>query len=185
MDTVIPDSDLITQAMNNDATAFEALFARYSEPVYQMLLQKTGKSDDAKDLLQETFVRAFLNLHRYDSEYLFGQWIFTIARNIFIDFTRKRKDNFLSIDQPVSQINPPCGNMNPEESMISAQNSRQLDMFLDRLPPAYRQMIEMRYFREYSYEEIAEKLAMPIGTVKTQIHRARERLCKLISDNFK
>jgi RNA polymerase sigma-70 factor (ECF subfamily) len=152
----------------------------------QLYIQRTGGNrDDADDLIQETFLKVYLNLEKYNPTYTFGQWIFTIARNTFIDFIRKKQEN-LSIDNVQkghSPISPPSPLPTPEESIIISQQSIQLDNYMDKMKPRYRKMIELRFFKDYSYEEIAEELQIPIGTVKTQLHRAREQLCTFITDN--
>ena len=144
------------------------------------LLQRTGNAEDADDLLQETFIKVYMNLHRYSPEYTFGQWLYTIARNTFIDYVRKRQDD-LPIDEKFSS--PASNTPTPEESVINSQQRHQIELCIARLPENYRRLIRMRFFDEYSYEEIAVKLSLPLGTVKTQIHRARERMCRLIVEN--
>jgi len=130
--------------------------------------------------LQETFIKVYMNLHRYSPEYTFGQWLYTIARNTFIDYVRKRQDD-LPIDEKFSS--PASNTPTPEESVINSQQRHQIELCIARLPENYRRLIRMRFFDEYSYEEIAVKLSLPLGTVKTQIHRARERMCRLIVEN--
>lgn len=174
---VAEDRRLVELALEGDDRAFEYLFIRYREAIYRLFVQRLGGASDADDLLQETFIKVYINLHRYSSEYTFGQWVYTIARNTFIDYVRRRADD-LSIDERFSS--PPSNTPTPEESVISLQQRTQIEHYLERLTPRYRQLIVMRFFDEYSYEEIAAKLALPLGTVKTQIHRAREQMCKLI-----
>lgn len=177
------DEQLMTYALEGDSVAFEHLFNRYSHAIKQMYILRTGgNEEDADDLLQETFVKVFLNLRRYSHQYTFSQWIYTIARNTFIDYVRRRNDMLISIDKtPESGANIPVANTpTPEESMINAQNSFQLEQFMEKMTPRYRRLIELRFFREFSYEEISAELKMPLGTVKTRIHRAREQLMKYI-----
>ena len=140
--------------------------------------QRLGGTNDADDLLQETFIKVYINLHRYSTSYTFGQWVYTIARNTFIDFVRRRQED-LPIDDRFTS--PASSAPTPEESVINLQQRTQIEHYLERLTPRYRQLILMRFFEEYSYEEIAAKLSLPLGTVKTQIHRAREQMCRLIA----
>jgi len=174
---VADDRELVRRVLDGDNTAFEYLFNRYRDAIRRLFVQRTGGSDDADDLLQETFVKVYINLHRYSPDHTFGQWVYTIARNTFIDYVRRRQDD-LPIDErfaaPVS--NAPT----PEESIINLQQRTQIEHCLGALAPHYRQLVRMRFFEEYSYEEIAAKLSLPLGTVKTRIHRARERMCRLI-----
>lgn len=182
--TRLTDRQLIEKALKHDPGAFGQLFTRYKKELLQLYIQRTGRHEpDAKDILQETFIKVYLHLERYNPDYPFSQWLHAIARNTFIDFTRKRRENLLSIDGPnggAACLNPPADTANPEEKLMQRQAGKELDRILDSLPPRYKQMIVMRFIQQYSYEEIAEKLDMPLGTVKTQIHRARERFYQLI-----
>ena len=180
---VSTDQQLVELALDGDTVAFEHLFNRYRDSIYQLYIQRTGGNvDDTNDLLQETFIKVYINLHRYSTAYTFGQWVYTIARNTFIDFVRRRQDD-LSIDERFSS--PPSTTPTPEESVISMQQRTQIEHYLERLAPRYRTLIVMRFFDEYSYEEIAANLKLPLGTVKTQIHRAREQMCRLITEGEK
>lgn len=127
----------------------------------------------------------FLKLDSYNPEHTFGKWVYTIARNTFIDFTRRRRDDTISIDRAGETMCalPAPDSPNPEEHMITHQNAAQFEQFLNKMTPRYRELIQLRFFREFSYKEIADKLQLPIGTVKTQIHRAREQLCRYITEH--
>ena len=173
---VAEDRELVDRVLEGDNTAFEYLFNRYRDAIHRLFVQRLGGANDADDLLQETFIKVYINIHRYSADYTFGQWVYTIARNTFIDFVRRRQDD-LSIDDRFYA--PASSAPTPEESVINLQQRSQIEQYLDRLAP--RQLILMRFFEEYSYEEIAAKLALPLGTVKTQIHRAREQMCRLIA----
>jgi RNA polymerase sigma-70 factor (ECF subfamily) len=180
---VATDAGLIRMVLGGDNHAFSHLFDRYGGSLRQIYLARTGgNSDDTDDLIQEIFVKAYLNLANYDSRFAFGQWIYTIAKNTFIDYVRKRRDD-LSIDNSRSDYvrQPVSHTPNPEESIILVQRQRQLEESLGKMPQKYRHLIELRFFKDLSYEEIAERLELPLGTVKTQIHRARTQLCNLIA----
>lgn len=181
---VSTDSGLVDMVLAGDSYAFEHLFNRYGDALRLLYLKRTGgNADDTNDLIQEIFVKAFLKLSSYDRRYAFGQWIYTIARNTFIDFVRRHRDDF-SIDdnsrgdhigQPVSQT------PSPEEDVIRSQQRTLLEQQLQLMTPKYRKLIELRFYKDLSYEEISERLGLPLGTVKTQIHRARTQLCGLIT----
>jgi RNA polymerase sigma-70 factor (ECF subfamily) len=177
---VAEDSQLVRLVLAGDRTAFEYLFERYRNAIHRLFVQRSGNEEDANDLLQETFIKAYVNLHRYSHDYTFGQWIFTIARNTFFDYMRKRQED-IPIDERFSSH--PSTSPTPEESCINAQQLIQIESCMARLPENYRTLIRLRFFYEYSYEEIADKMSLPLGTVKTQIHRARERMCRLIVEN--
>lgn len=183
---VATDQQLIEFVLGGDSIAFEHLFNRYRDSIYQLYIQRTGGNvDDTNDLLQETFVKVFLKLHTYNPEHTFGKWVYTIARNTFIDFTRRRRDDTISIERAGETMGalPAPDSPTPEEHMITHQNAAQFELFLSKMAPRYRELIELRFFREFSYKEIADQLNLPIGTVKTQIHRAREQLCRYITDH--
>ena len=138
-------------------------------------------SNDAMMALAACYDALQSNQLYNSDQYTFGQWIYTIARNTFIDYVRRKRDDTVSIDNlreagGLSTWNEP----NPEERMITHQNRARIEAFLDRMSPRYKELIELRFFKEYSYEEIASHLNLPMGTVKTQIHRAREQLCRFI-----
>ena len=175
---VAEDRELVSRTLGGDDTAFEYLFNRYRDAIHRLFVQRLGGTNDADDLLQETFIKVYINLHRYSTSYTFGQWVYTIARNTFIDFVRRRQED-LPIDDRFTS--PASSAPTPEESVINLQQRTQIEHYLERLTPRYRQLILMRFFEEYSYEEIAAKLSLPLGTVKTQIHRAREQMCRLIA----
>ena len=179
------DGELVEQVRNGDRRAFDELFGRYQESIRQMYMQRTGGNEhDSNDMLQNTFIKVYLNIDTYKPEYTFCQWIYTIARNTFIDYVRKRREYVVSIDASdgvTNAYNPASQQPTPEERMIITQHSRELNTILDNMNPRYRDVIILRFFNEYSYDEIAEKLNVPIGTVKTLIHRAREILLSKIS----
>lgn len=174
---VAEDRTLVHLALEGDDVAFEYLFNRYGEAIRRLLIQRVGSADDADDLLQETFIKVYLRLESYNPNYTFGQWLYTIARNTLIDHVRRRPDE-TPIDERFAA--PAATTPTPEESVIRLQQHSQIEHCLSALPERYGRLIRMRFFEEYSYEEIAEKLQLPLGTVKTQIHRARERMCELI-----
>lgn len=175
---ILSDQQLIALSLGGDTVAFDHLFARYRDAMRKLYAQRTGSTDDADDLIQETFLKVYLNLDKYNPAYTFGQWIYTIARNAFIDYLRKKQENVpLEMVQRGQSSFP-----TPEESIINMQQMARIEGFMDKLRPRYRKLIELRFFRDYSYEEIAAELRVPIGTVKTQLHRAREQMCKMIDD---
>ena len=173
---IADDKTLVERSLAGDDMAFEYLFNRYGEAMRRLFLQRSTSAEDTEDLLQETFIKVYINLHRYSAEYTFGQWVYTIARNTHIDFERRRQED-LSIDEKFAA--PAASTPSPEENMIRQQQRRQIEHYINCLPDHYRRLFTMRFLEDYSYDEIAEKLHLPMGTVKTQIHRARERMCNL------
>ena len=180
---IFDDRVLVKQVIEGDSAAFDALFTRHRDTIYAMLLKFTGNSDDVEDLMQEAFMKAYLKIGLYDPKYDFGAWIYTIARNTFVDFNRSRKSNALNPQNlPLesgnsSQVSAPT----PEDYIINAQQQTQIERYIAMLPKDYRRLFELRFIDEYSYEEIAEKLEMKLGTVKTRIFRVRNMMCRLIT----
>jgi RNA polymerase sigma-70 factor (ECF subfamily) len=128
-------------------------------------------------------MKALLKIGLYNPKYDFGAWIYTIARNTFVDFSRSRKSNAInpqniSLDNGnISRVSAPT----PEDYIINAQQRAQIGRYISMLPEDYRQLFELRFLDEYSYEEIAEKLDMKLGTVKTRIFRVRNMMCQFIT----
>ena len=180
---IFDDRVLVKLVIEGDSAAFDALFTRHHDTIYAMLLKFTGNSDDVEDLMQEAFMKAYLKIGLYDPKYDFGAWIYTIARNTFVDFNRSRKSNALNPQNlPLesgnsTQILAPT----PEDYIINAQQQTLIERYISMLPEDYRRLFELRFIDEYSYEEIAEKLEMKLGTVKTRIFRVRNMMCRLIT----
>jgi len=182
------DRILVSAAKSGDQKAFEDLMKKYRKSVYYMLLKMVYNPDDAEDLTQEAFAKAFTSLHKFDSKFAFSTWLFRIATNNCIDFIRKKKLLTYSIDQPVDEdsdrpffIDIRDKNYNPNEEMIHSQRSQIIHEAVEKLPQRYKILVQMRYFDEKAYEELAEELNLPLGTVKAQLHRARELLNELLA----
>jgi RNA polymerase sigma-70 factor (ECF subfamily) len=177
------DRTLVNSVIEGDSIAFDTLFARHRDMIYSMLLKFTGNNDDVEDLMQEAFMKAYLKIGLYDPKYDFGAWIYTIARNTFVDFERTRKsvalnpENIPLENSTAQQTSAPS----PEDYIINAQQRVQIERYIAMLPEDYRRLFELRFIDEYSYEEIAEKLDMKLGTVKTRIFRVRNMMCRLIT----
>ena len=180
------DYVLVRLAIKGDEKAFARLLSRYKDTIYFMLLKMVNNRSDAEDLTLEAFGKAFKNIHQYSPTYAFSTWLFKIASNNCIDFLRKKKGLHISIEsqngqlENNEQIKLKSKEPNPEEKLIRMQKAILLRKIVRRLKPRYQTLVELRYFREYSYEEIAKELNLPLGTVKAQLFRAREMLFKMI-----
>ena len=182
------DQELVKQALVGEDKAYARLLLRYKDSIYFMMLKMVKNKNDAEDLTLEAFGKAFTNLNVYSPEYAFSTWLYRIATNNCIDFLRKQKGIHFSIDQ--TQESEQDGNglklksnvPDPEEHMILKQRDKILQGFIQKLKPRYQTLIELRYFKEYSYEEIAKELDLPLGTVKVQLFRARTKLFELIGE---
>jgi RNA polymerase sigma-70 factor (ECF subfamily) len=151
----------------------------------------TNNAADAEDMTIEAFGKAFKSIHLYSPQYAFSTWLFRIATNNTIDFIRKKKQGTLSIDKnfnseidgsDISQ-NIESGGLDPEEIFVREQKIELMRQVVDRLKPHYKHLIELRYFDELSYEEIAEEMELPLGTVKAQLFRAREFLYNIMKNS--
>jgi RNA polymerase sigma factor (sigma-70 family) len=184
------DLQLVHKAIHDqDQKAYAQLMQRYREPVYFMLLKMVNNKDDADDLTIEAFGKAFKRLHQYEPKFAFSTWLFKIASNNCIDFIRKRRMRTISIDQGYTsddgdtiEISIKDAIMDPGELMQREERIRKMREIVDKLKPRYRKLVEMRYFDEMAYEEIAEQLDLPLGTVKAQLFRARDFLFQMMQN---
>lgn len=180
------DFSLVEAALTGEEKAFAKLMSRYKDAIYFMLLKMVNNKNDAEDLTLEAFGKAFKNLHQYSPNYAFSTWLFKIATNNCIDFLRKRRGVYVSIENNLENgdndapIKLRSTEPDPEEKLIRIQKAILMRKIVHRLKPRYRILVELRYFREFSYEEIAKELNLPLGTVKAQLFRAREMLFKMI-----
>jgi RNA polymerase sigma-70 factor (ECF subfamily) len=182
------DLDLVRKASESgDQSAFAELHDRYRESVYFLLLKMVNNQDDAEDLAIEAFGKAFKNITQYTPNYAFSTWLFRIATNNCIDFIRKKRAVTMSLDKAFMNsdgsemsVDVRSDGPDPEESFIKKQKNKLMRELVQKLKPRYRTLIEMRYFQELSYEEIAEQLDLPLGTVKAQLFRSREFLYNML-----
>jgi RNA polymerase sigma factor (sigma-70 family) len=187
-DKALIDFKLIDQAVNDkNQQAFAELMKRYKKPVYHMIWKMVRNVDDAEDLTIEAFAKAFKNLHKFKKDFTFSTWLFRIATNNSIDFIRKKKLETMSLNTSFKDENGESVNidvqdesLDPQEVAIKSQKVELIRMFVTKLPPKYQKLVKLRYFNELSYEEIAKELDAPLGTVKAQLHRARELMYDLV-----
>ena len=185
------DYKLVRTAIDDgEQKAYAELMQRYKDSIYFMLLKMVNNRDDAEDLTIEAFGKAFKNIHQYTPDYAFSTWLFKIATNNCIDFIRKKKKKTFSIDKGFENQD---GNemtmdlesdvLDPEEVMMKKQKVEMMRDVVDKLKPRYKRLVELRYYKEFSYEEIAQELDLPLGTVKAQLFRAREFLYQIMKNS--
>jgi RNA polymerase sigma factor (sigma-70 family) len=179
------DYMLVEKALAGDQKAFADLLGRYRDAIYFMLLKMVNNPSDAEDLTIEAFGKAFKNINQYTPSFAFSTWLFKIATNNCIDFIRKKRAATISLDQSnddpdTSTVTLASDTPDPEEHLINSQKVKLLREVVNKLKPRYRTLVELRYFKEYSYEEISVELNLPIGTVKAQLFRARELLFNIL-----
>jgi len=190
-DKALHDYKLVRSAIDTgDQKAFAELMSRYKDSIYFMLLKMVNNRDDAEDLTIEAFGKAFKNIRQYTPDYAFSTWLFKIATNNCIDFIRKKRKQAFSIDRgfeneegqemvlEVKSMQP-----DPEEHFMKKQKVEMMRDVVDKLKPRYKKLVELRYFQELAYEEIAVELSLPLGTVKAQLFRAREFLYQIMKNS--
>lgn len=179
------DYTLVAAALGGDQAAYTRLRNKYWRPIEAMLSRMIRNKSDAEDLTQEAFIKAFNSLHTFNTEYAFSTWLYKIASNNCIDYLRKRRLKTISMDAPIQtrdgemhmEIADPSA-IRPDVPLTSAERTAVLLEAIKNLPDKYRIVIELRHHQEMEYADIAEKLNLPLGTVKAHLFRARALLLK-------
>jgi RNA polymerase sigma-70 factor (ECF subfamily) len=188
----LPDADVAALAKEGREPAFRELVRRYERPVFSLIFRMVRDRETAEDLAQDTFIKVLNNIDRYRPEFKLSSWLFKIANNVTIDHLRRRQLATVSLDgSPHAQTaaEAQATSLDVEsrgESALEAMESRELGSAIERaigqLRPEYRSCILLRHVEGRSYEEIAATLDLPLGTVKTYIHRARHELREALED---
>lgn len=181
-----PDPILVARARSGSDAAFRELLDRYQRPVFSIVYRMVRDREQAEDLAQEAFVKAFNHLDRYDSRRKFSSWMFKIASNLAIDHLRRKELPTVSLDgsrsastaeeAEATRIQLASEDENPEESLEARELGEQIEEAIAGLRPEYRMVVLLRHVEGRPYEEIAETMSLPLGTVKTYLHRARGEL---------
>jgi RNA polymerase sigma-70 factor (ECF subfamily) len=181
------DLQLVESARSGNQAAYAELMDRYRDSIYFMMLKMVKNTDDADDLTIEAFGKAFSRLDQYSPSYAFSTWLFKIASNNSIDFIRKKRVQLTSMDTGIVMddgekihVDAKSASLNPEETIMQGQRVDHMRLLVSKLKPKYRDLVEKRYFEELSYEEIAEQMNLPLGTVKAQLFRARDFLAAMM-----
>lgn len=185
------ESKVISAVLHGNADAFDDLVTAYQKPVYHIALNMTGSEEDAFDLSQETFLKAYRSLNTFRNESSFGTWVCRMASNLCIDFLRKqkRRGKIVSLDEPDVCGRPaevPDLRYAPEAAYEKKELSRLIRENLQKLPDEQKLILVLRDVEGLSYQEIADQLRLELGTVKSRIARARAHLANLLtaSGNF-
>jgi RNA polymerase sigma-70 factor (ECF subfamily) len=181
-DRVLEERALIERARDGHRASQEALVKQYEGRAYGLILRLVRNTDDAKDILQETMVKALTSLDRYDPAYSFTTWLFRIATNKSLDLLRKRKIEFRTFTydetDPIEDI--PNGSTSADEALARKLDWELIERCMEELDPRYRAVLLMRYRDGLEYKEIAHVLSTPMGTVKAMLHRGRNELKRLV-----
>jgi len=176
--------ELITQAKKGNQSAYNTLLNTYWKAIYNFQLTKNNNGDEAEDITIKTFAKAFDKLDSYNSDYSFNNWLFAISRNINIDHFRKQNPDLISIHTHQREVNQIYDEQpSPADKLIQKQNLDKLLAFIKQLKPNYQQVIQLRFFRELSYKEIALELDEPINNIKIKLLRAKKLLAEIINKN--
>ena len=172
----------IAAILAGDREAYTVLVQRYSGPLYRYLLRMVGRADEAEDAVQEAFLRAYLSLASYDATYRFSTWLFRIATNLALNRI-KAAQRVVSLEmlqerpgEPPQELPDPQDACRPEPHAERLELARTVRECLDQLPEAYREVVSLRHCADRTYEEIAAITGLPLNTVRTRLHRGRERL---------
>ncbi len=175
----------IEKAKKGDQVSFTFLLNHYWNEVYGFMLKRTENETDAEDITIETFSKAFDKISSYNTEFQFNTWLIAIAKNVHIDLLRKKKSShFVEITDNEDQQAYNVADTSPsaEDELITEQNLSQLLQFIKQLKPNYQEVIQLRYFQELSYQEIAEQLEEPLNNVKIKLLRAKKLLAEIIQN---
>mgnify|MGYP003635740281 FL=1 len=173
----------IEKAKQGDQTAFTFLLNHYWNEVYGFMLKRTENEANAEDITIETFSKAFDKIATYNPEFQFNTWLIAIAKNVYIDLLRKKKSSlFVEITEQEDQKTYNIADTTPsaEDELITEQNLSQLLQYIKELKPHYQEVIQLRYFQEMSYQEIANKIDEPLNNVKVKLLRAKKLLAEII-----
>jgi RNA polymerase sigma-70 factor, ECF subfamily len=163
-------------ARAGDRKAFGQLVEAYQRPVFNLTYRMLGDAEEAADATQEAFLRAYTRLHQYDPEHKFSTWLFSIANHHCIDRLRKRRATVVPIDDTPLVFSLESDTPRPDEQLLAKERSKELQALLDELEPDYRTPLILRYWHEYSYQEIADTMQISLAAVKSRLFRARQKL---------
>lgn len=181
------DRQIVKEVIDGNAESYQKLMDRYFDIIYYTILKMVYSKKEAEELTLEVFSKAFQNLSSYSEEYAFSTWLFSIATNRGIDYLRRKKGNTITIEEENKEgydsvVLASDSKQQPDELLIKQQIAGELRLLVDELKPFWHDLIEMRYYKELSYEEIAGQLDMPMGTIKNQLYRAKKKLSKLAEE---
>lgn len=172
------EAEWLTRSQKGDVDAFSSLLEMYQRPVYNLCYRMLGDPNDAEDAAQETFIRAFNGMKRYDNQRPFSTWLLSIAAHYCIDQIRRRRYTVLSFED-LPQLDPPDLGPGPETSFVMSEDQKRVQAVLACLNPQDRAAVVMRYWYDFSYEEISEALSLTVSAVKSRLHRSRRELAQL------
>lgn len=188
--TNLPDADVVALAQRGREAAFRELVRRYERPVFSLIFRMVRNSETAEDLAQDAFIKVLNHIDKYRPEFKLSSWLFKIANNVAIDHLRRRQLETVSVsgsphassatEVEATSFDIPSGDVSALEEIVARELGSSIEKAIGQLRPEYRSCIVLRHVEGRSYEEIAATLDLPLGTVKTYIHRARSELRDLL-----
>lgn len=181
------DVILVRESLRGDKESFERLINKYKKVIFNLAYRLSGDSSEAEDIVQESFIRVYKNIHLFKLTEEFYSWLYTISVNVCRNHYRKKKFKFFSLSKPINGKNGefnfeyPENSAGPEQELIRKEELKKARELLETLPFKYRSVFVLRYVENMSYHEIAKMLDIPLGTVKTYLHRGQRVLCKKFS----
>lgn len=174
--------DIINKAKKGDENSFTFLLNAFWKDVYRFLLSKTNNENEAEDITIRTFAKAFDKITSFDDKYEFKTWLLSIANNLYIDQLRKQKTETVSINKTRSEAyRVRDEEPTPDDKLIIEQNLAQLLSYIKQLKPHYQEIINLRFFQEMSYKEMAKELDEPMSNIKVKLLRAKKLLAEIIT----
>jgi RNA polymerase sigma-70 factor (ECF subfamily) len=184
------ETTIIVRVLDGDKESYALLMQRYNGPLFRYLLRMVGHHDEAEDLAQEAFLRAYISLASYNAQYRFSTWLFRIATNLALNWL-KAKRRVISLDSLQNQpdrapmeIPDPRDDLHPDRHIEREELALLVKKCLEELPPAYRTVVALRHIVDLSYSEIASSTGIPLNTVRSRLHRGRERLGKCLAQQL-
>jgi RNA polymerase sigma-70 factor (ECF subfamily) len=176
-----PDAELIERCLRGEGAAWEQAVARFRRRVFHIAYKFTGKHDEAEDLTQEIFLKVFRSLDKFHRDADFGTWLSSVARNYCIDrYRASKREREVLVEDAIAYDLAPSPSGNPYRALEDRDRTSLVRRGLDQLPPKLREAVILRDLQGLSYQEMAERLALPEGTVKSRINRGREELARLL-----
>jgi RNA polymerase sigma-70 factor (ECF subfamily) len=178
-----PDGQIVAQALTGHQPAAREIVRRYQRPVFNLIVRMVEDAGTAEDLAQEAFTKVFRSLQSFDTRLRLAAWILKVAHNTTIDYLRRHRPHLVPLDAPIAGDDRTMADQLPDMSAVSPERAAErqqlraaLDAAIDRLRPEYRRIVVLRYMEDLDYADIAEVVGVPLGTVKTFLHRARRAL---------
>jgi len=182
----LTDRDLIVAAVGGRSESFEELVRRYQRPITGYVFRIVGEYEASLDVTQEVFIKVYNSLAKYSSEYKFSTWLYRIAHNAAVDHLRRNNVSQQSLETENAdgtfELQLESAVPSPEQDHERSQWRSEIELVVELLPPAYRELIVLRHGQDLSYDEIAEVTSLPLGTVKNRLFRAREMMRNIFTD---